>query len=99
MLVHSVYFWLKADRTGEQIAAFEQGLESLRGIPTAKHLHIGRPAATPERPVIDNSYTFGLAVLFDVLAEHDAYQSDPLHKAFLAQFASYWDRVQIYDFD
>lgn len=99
MLVHSVYFWLKEDVSEEENAAFRAGLESLRGIPAAKGLYIGNPAPTPKRPVIEDSYSFGLVVLFDDMAGHDLYQVHPLHKAFLEKFSARWTRVAIYDFE
>ncbi len=97
MLVHTVLFWLKEDLDDAQRAAFRKGLESLRGIETVEDLHVGTPAPTPPRPIIDNTYSFGLTVIFRDMAGHDAYQVHGLHKAFLDAFASYWIRVQIYD--
>ncbi len=98
MLVHSVYFWLKPTCTPDQVEAFRTGLESLRNIPSVEAVHVGTPAKT-HRPVIDRTYTFGLTVLLAGMAEHDAYQTDPLHQAFLGQFSEYWDKVVIYDAD
>jgi hypothetical protein len=74
-----------------------QGLESLRGIKSVTALYIGVPAALPERPVRDSSYGFGLTVVFKDIAAHDAYQIDPLHKAFDQNFRPLWIRVQVYD--
>jgi len=31
------------------------------------------------------------------MAGHDIYQVDPLHKAFLDSFRTFWTKVQIYD--
>ena len=97
MLVHSVFFWLHADRTAQQRDDFRQGLESLNAIEHVRALYIGTPAHTTPRPVIDRSFTFMLTVVFDDVPGHDAYQVHSVHKAFLARFASYWSRVQIYD--
>ena len=36
MLLHHVLFWVKPETTAEQKAAFEKGLESLTGVPTAQ---------------------------------------------------------------
>lgn len=99
MLVHTVIFWLREELVPEERAKFLEGLESLRGIAAVETLHLGTPAQTGERPVIDRSYDYCLTVLLPDLAAHDAYQVDPLHKAFLANFASYWDRVRIIDAD
>ncbi len=99
MLIHSVYFWLRKDLNTTQRADFVTGLQSLKGIGAASAVYTGTPSATPERPIIDNSYDFCLTVLLPDLAAHDAYQIDPLHKDFLATFAPLWERVQIYDAD
>ncbi|MGB0344898.1 MAG: Dabb family protein, partial [Coraliomargarita sp.] len=90
MLVHTVLFWLKEDLSEAQRAGFVEGLESLRRIQAAEAVHIGTPAKTPERPVIDQSYDFCLTVLLTDLAAHDAYQEDPLHTAFLEEFRPCW---------
>lgn len=98
MLVHTVFFWLRSDLTSAEREAFRtEGLEGLRPIPSVSSLHIGTPAPIPTRPVVDASYSFGLTVLFTDVAAHDAYQVDPLHKAFINRFRTYWERVQIYD--
>jgi hypothetical protein len=97
MLVHSVFFWLHADRTPQQRDDFRQGLESLNAIENVRALYIGTPAHTTPRPVIDRSFSFMLTVVFDDVAGHDAYQVHPVHKEFLARFSAFWSRVQIYD--
>jgi hypothetical protein len=98
MIVHSVYFWLKSGLSEEDRAQFRTGLETLRGIESVRNLHIGAPAPTGKRPVIDDSYSFGIVVLFDDIAGHDAYAIHSLHQAFLERFAACWDRVLVYDF-
>jgi len=97
MLVHSVYFWLKPELSDAERAEFRRGVESLAGIAAVEELHVGTPAATERRPVIDSSYSFALTVLFKDVAAHDAYQVDPIHHAFNAACRKFWTRVQIYD--
>jgi Stress responsive A/B Barrel Domain len=98
MLVHTVIFWLRKDLTSAQREAFRNaGLESLRAVPSVSQLLIGSPASIPPRTVVDASYDFCLTVLFKDIVAHDAYQVDPAHKAFVAEFKSCWERVQIYD--
>jgi len=96
MLVHSVFFWLKKDLSAEQVERFHAGVRSLEGIASTEAVYVGTPAST-DRPVIDRSYDVGLTVLLRGMAEHDAYQADPLHQQFLADFADHWERVLIYD--
>lgn len=97
MLIHSVYFWLKPELTDAQRADFRRGLDSLAGVRSVEKLYVGTPAAIPPRPVVDATYSFGLMVVFKDLAGHDIYQVDPIHKAFLDQFRTFWTKVQIYD--
>lgn len=97
MLIHSVYFWLRPELSDAQRTEFRRGLESLRAIGAAEQVHIGSPAPTTKRPVIDDSYSFALVLVCKDVASHDAYQVDPRHKAFVETFKSYWSRVQIYD--
>jgi hypothetical protein len=97
MIIHSVFFWLKADLSEEQRAAFRAAVGSLREIPGARSLFLGTPALIPSRPVVDASYTYALSITFDDVAGHDAYQVHPTHRAFVDNNRDLWDRVQIYD--
>lgn len=96
MFVHTVYFWLKKDLSPAQRADFRKGVETLTAMESVESAYVGTPAATA-RPVVDRTYDVALVVLLKDLAAHDAYQVDPIHKAFLAEFASYWEKVVIYD--
>ena len=97
MLVHTVFFWLKPDLTSEQLADFRRGVESLSAIKSTEKVFVGTPAAVPDRPVIDKSYSVGLTVLCKDIADHNAYQVDPIHLAFVERCKPYWSRVQVYD--
>lgn len=97
MLVHSVYFWLKDDISPADRAAFEAGVQSLRGIGSVEAAYIGVPSSTERRAVVDSSYSFGLTLIFKDRPAHDAYQVDPIHLAFVSACKAYWTRVQIYD--
>ena len=97
MLYHCVYFWLKPELPAPQRADFRRGVETLAGIKSVEKVAIGGPAATERRPVIDASYDVALVVVCKNVAAHDAYQSDPIHLAFVEKFKTCWTRVQIYD--
>jgi hypothetical protein len=98
MLVHTVIFYLRSDLTEAQKLEFRnEGLESLRPIKSVQQLFVGVPAGIPPRPVVDLSFTFAITAVFANVAAHDAYQVDPVHKAFVERFKSYWAKVQIYD--
>ena len=98
MFIHNVYFWLKPGLGDEDSTSFEQGLDTLVHDPAAKGGHYGKPAAT-DRGVVDNSYTYGLVVVFDNLAAHDRYQEGDVHLDFLATHADKWERVVVYDIE
>lgn len=96
MLAHHVLFWVKADTTADQKAAFRKGLESLEKIETIKQMHVGVPAAI-ERAVVETTYTFSLVLFFEDMAGHNVYQEHPVHKAFLDGFRVFFEKVIIYD--
>lgn len=96
MLVHTVFFWLKPELTAAQREAFAAALASLHAIPM-QAFYTGRPASMPPRPVVDASFDHAITCVFEDRAAHDAYQTHPVHLAFLAQCKTWWTRVQIYD--
>ena len=96
MIAHHVLFWLKANTTDEQKAAFRKGLQSLEHIEIVQNFHIGTPAPI-ERAVVDTTYTFSLILFFENLEAHDVYQVHPIHKEFLDQFRELFEKVVIYD--
>ncbi len=73
--------------------------EGLGAIKHAKGYFIGTPAAVQDRPPLVKDYDFGITGIFDSVADHDAYQVDPIHKAFLEKYKPLWDRVVVYDYD
>ncbi|MCC7051647.1 MAG: Dabb family protein [Gemmatimonadaceae bacterium] len=96
MLVHAVYFSLRADLPPADRATFEAWLPKLCAIASVKDGHPGVPADT-DRPVIDRAYTHALVLLFETAADEVAYQVDPVHDAFRAECHTFWDRVRIFD--
>lgn len=97
MLVHSVFFYLKPELTPADRTAFRGGVESLRGIASVETAYVGTPAPVPPRSVVDATYDVSLTAVFKDVAEHNAYQVDPVHVKFVETFRSFWTRVQIYD--
>jgi hypothetical protein len=99
MLIHTVLFWLRKDISSEDRKHFEHQLKTLEKIPSVNSFHLGSPAATEKRPVIDDSYDYGITVVLEDLKAHDAYQIDPIHKEFIGSCSKFWEKVKIYDFD
>ena len=97
MLVHSIYFWLKPGITAAEEQEFLRGVKSLTKISAVRHGWFGKPASS-DRPVIDRSYSYGLVIVFENIAGHDAYQSDLAHEAFRG-LHDLWTKVLIYDFE
>ena len=56
-LAHHVFFWLKNPGSKEDLEKLIAGLRTLAKIETIKAIHIGVPASTEVRPVVDNSYS------------------------------------------
>ncbi len=96
-LVHHVFFWLKNPDSAEDLEALLAGIRGLGEIPQVKGVHVGVPAATEQRGVVDNSYSASEILLFDSLADQEAYQSHPLHQKFIEDHAHRWDKVVVYD--
>jgi hypothetical protein len=97
MLIHSVYFWFKPSTEAAVLGRFAGELERLGALPQVTSSYVGVPEATTKRPVIDDSYGWALILIFADIAAHDAYQQHPVHEAFVEEFRSSWDRVQVYD--
>ncbi|HZZ43479.1 MAG TPA: Dabb family protein [Tepidisphaeraceae bacterium] len=98
MFIHTVFFWLKPSApAGEAQRIAASCRELLTKIPTVLRLDTGHPANTP-RDVVDNSYHVALSISFATSADHDIYQSHPLHDDFINRHKEHWQRVQVYDF-
>ncbi|USQ97525.1 Dabb family protein [Caulobacter sp. RL271] len=96
-LIHHVFFWLKnagsrADR--DQLIA---GLKPLRGIEVIQQLHIGVPASTEKRDVVDNSYDVSELMVFKSVEDQKLYQDHPLHLKFVKDCGHLWAKVVVYD--
>jgi Stress responsive A/B Barrel Domain len=94
---HMALFWLNRFDSAADRAMLAEGLETLRAIPQVKTLHIGMPASTEDRDVVDHSYDLSESMTFDSLADQSAYQTHPIHQAFIAKCGHLWSRVLVYD--
>ncbi len=95
---HHVYFWLKEEFRGAAARAeFEAALAGLFGIGLVAGGRWATPAAVAPRPVLDQSWDYALTMRFNSLADHDAYQQDPVHLRFMADFKATWSKVLVMD--
>ncbi len=96
-LVHHVFFWLKNPNSKEDLNKLLEGLRTLEKIETIRKLHIGVPASTEKRPVVDNSYSASELMFFDDLEGQAVYQDHPIHKKFIENCSHLWEKVIVYD--
>jgi len=96
-LLHHVLFWLKNPGSAEDRAQLIAGLRTLAGIEVVRALHIGVPAPTEARDVIDASYDVSELMYFDSAADQKTYQDHPLHQDFVARCSHLWRKVVVYD--
>src|SRR5690606_22285838 len=96
-VVHHVFFWLKNPDSREDLEKLLAGLRTLAGIDSVRGIHIGVPADTEQRGVVDGSYSASELLFFDDVAGQDAYQVHPIHKQFVADCEHLWERVVVYD--
>jgi len=96
-LSHHVFFWLKNRDSKEDLNKLIAGLRTLEKIESVRKLHIGVPASTEQRPVVDSSYSASELIFFDDVAGQDIYQEHPIHKKFVEQCSHLWEKVIVYD--
>ncbi len=95
---HHVYFWLKEEhQNAADRGIFEDGLASLFTIELVAGGRWAVPAKVMVRPVIDQSWDYALTMQFETIVQHDAYQTAPVHLAFLTSFKEWWAQVQVKD--
>src|SRR5690606_19892324 len=96
-LLHHVFFWLKNPNSATDRAKLIAGVKSLAAIETVRSIHVGVPASTEKREVVDNSYHVSELLGFDDVAGQDVYQVHPLHKKFVDEHQHLWSKVMVYD--
>lgn len=96
-LLHHVFFWLKNPDSAADRAKLIAGVKSLAAIETVRSIHVGVPASTEKREVVDNSYHVSELLGFDDVAGQDVYQVHPLHKKFVDEHEHLWSKVVVYD--
>jgi len=96
-LVHHVFFWLKEPKNEAHKKQLVAALTELLKVKTIKMSHIGFPAGTESRDVVDHSYAVSYLVMFDNQKDQDSYQVDPIHTKFVAENSNLWSKVVVYD--
>jgi len=96
-LVHHVFFWLKNPDSKEDLAKLIAGVRTLAQIETVRGIHVGVPASTEKRPVVESSYSASELLFFDDVEGQNVYQTHPLHQKFVADCSHLWNRVTVFD--
>ena len=96
-LVHHVFFWLKNPGSKEDLARLLAGIRGLAQIETVRGLHVGVPASTEKRDVVENSYSASELLYFDNVEGQNVYQVHPLHKKFVTDCGHLWSKVVVFD--
>lgn len=96
-LIHHVFFWLKEPKNEAHQKQLVKALNDLLKVETIKLSHIGFPAGTESRDVVDHSYSVSYMTMFADQAGQDAYQVHPLHVKFVEENSHLWEKVVVYD--
>ena len=96
-LVHHALFWLKNPDSKEDLARLLAGIRGLAAIETVRGIHVGVPASTEKRDVVDNSYSASEILFFDDAPGQKVYQDHPLHQKFVKECSHLWSKVIVYD--
>jgi hypothetical protein len=98
MLSHAVYFQLK-DRTPAAARALVESCQKhLTGHPGTVSFSVGT-CAKYDRQVNDRDFDVALVIVFESHAAHDAYQVADRHNQFIAENATSWAQVRVFDAD
>jgi hypothetical protein len=96
-IFHSVYFWLKEGVSSDEEKDFLKFFEILKKVPGVESCHIGKPAKTNPRPVVDNSFSYHIMLTFASLEAITKYEEHPDHLAGIDQYSKLWVKVEVKD--
>ncbi|WP_018615357.1 Dabb family protein [Segetibacter koreensis] len=96
-VIHQVFFWLKNPSSKEDLNKLIEGLQTLKQIETVRQIHVGVPASTEQRDVVDGSFSASELLFFDDLAGQKTYQDHPIHLKFVENCSPLWEKVIVYD--
>ncbi len=96
-LSHHVFFWLKNPDSKDDLKKLIEGVRTLEQIESVREFHIGVPASTEKRPVVDSSFSVSELIFFDTVDGQNKYQDHPIHKKFVDECSHLWEKVIVYD--
>jgi hypothetical protein len=98
-LSHAVYFTLKHRTPAAAAKLVAACREHLTGHPGTVSFSVGTCATAFDRQVNDRDFDVALVIVFESHAAHDAYQVAPRHDQFIAENATDWAKVRVFDAD
>src|SRR5438270_10200879 len=96
-VAHNVYFSLKDNSAEAQQHLIEACKKYLTGHPGEVFFAAGTLAKELNRSVNDTDYDVSLHIVFETMADHDAYQVAPRHKQFIKEGEGNWKKVRVFD--
>ena len=97
-LLHTVFFWLKNPDKQNDRTTFERAIRKLINTnPQALANHLGCPADSEERDVVDNSFTYCYTMSFSNIEAQKVYQDDQTHLKFIQEAKHLWSKVRVHD--
>ncbi len=96
-LAHHVFFWLKNPDSKQDLETLLAGIRTLAKIETVRAIHVGVPASTEKRDVVEASYSASELLMFDDVEGQNAYQVHPIHQKFVQDCSHLWSKVVVYD--
>ena len=96
-LVHHVFFWLKNPDAKADLDQLLAGIRTLAAIETVRSIHVGVPASTEKRAVVENSYSASELLTFDSVEDQEVYQAHPIHQKFVQDCSHLWSKVVVFD--
>ncbi len=97
MLAHNVYFTLHDGSAAARHKLVAACKKYLTGHPGTISFAVGVVCAELNRPVNDLEFDVALHLLFQSIADHDAYQSAPRHDTFVEENKATWKKVRVFD--
>jgi len=98
MFSHIVVLWTDPAQPAAADKLVEAANRLLPGIPGVIKFHAGRMVGSP-RPVVEQTYSVALNVIFNSKEAEAAYQTHPQHVEFVTNFVKpLVKRVLVYDF-
>jgi hypothetical protein len=95
---HIVLVWLKPDVSADVRENIMRESQALAKIERIKALHVGKAIAS-ERPIVDDSFDFGVYMNFASVEDMNIYLADPRHVQFVETVVKpHLQKLLVYDF-